>query len=167
MEYSYDTNALVRILKISLRQIQWWDERQVIVPRQESHRRIYSAEEALLVSMVAELRRKGLSLHKVRAAVRKLDHRKLSAGNCLLVGADGRQVKILDSAAAWEHLKIADQAQFLVSIGDHIRRLELGFPAGRKSPGREKMKSARTNRAALPLRERTMVERNAAAHPGA
>jgi|SRR6266542_5230465 len=55
-----------RIAGVSLRQLQWWDERNVISPRKQGHRRVYLREQVLEVLTAISLRRKGLSLQKIR-----------------------------------------------------------------------------------------------------
>jgi len=62
----YNSSEVARICGVSLRQLQWWDERNVVSPRQDGHKRIYLPEEVVEISVIAELRRKGFSLQKIR-----------------------------------------------------------------------------------------------------
>src|SRR5579859_8125784 len=68
----YTSGDVARIAGVSLRQLQWWDERNVVSPRQEGHRRVYLPQEVVEVSVIAELRRKGFSLQKIRRVLRFL-----------------------------------------------------------------------------------------------
>jgi DNA-binding transcriptional MerR regulator len=68
----FTSRDVSRIAQISLRQLQWWDERKLISPRQKGHKRVYLPEEVTEIMVVAELRRKGLSLLKIRRVVRFL-----------------------------------------------------------------------------------------------
>src|SRR2546430_15275687 len=68
----YTSGDVARIAGVSLRQLQWWDERNVVSPRQEGHRRVYPQQEVVEVSVIAELRRKGFSLQKIRRVPRLL-----------------------------------------------------------------------------------------------
>src|SRR5437899_13090411 len=68
----FTSGDVARIAGVSLRQLQWWDERNVVSPRQEGHRRVYLPQEVVEVSVIAELRRKGFSLQKIRRVVRFL-----------------------------------------------------------------------------------------------
>ena len=68
----YNSSDVARICGVSLRQLQWWDERNVVSPRQDGHKRIYMAEEVVEISVIAELRRKGFSLQKIRRVLRFL-----------------------------------------------------------------------------------------------
>jgi len=53
---------VARLSGVSLRQLQWWDEKKVVSPRHEGHRRVYSPAEVIEIKVIAELRRKGFSL---------------------------------------------------------------------------------------------------------
>jgi DNA-binding transcriptional MerR regulator len=124
-----------RIAGVSLRQLQWWDERKVVSPRHEGHKRVYSAEEVLEITVIAELRRKGFSLQKIRRVLKFLQREMgrrladvLAAESDLHLVTDGksifleeRQDRIIDI------LKNARQPMFLVSVSDQVRRL--GVPA--------------------------------------
>src|ERR1700688_2111434 len=68
----YTSGDVARIAGVSLRQLQWWDERNVVSPRQEGHRRVYLPQEVVEVSVIAELRTKGFSLQKIRRVLRFL-----------------------------------------------------------------------------------------------
>jgi len=59
---TYSSREVARIGGVSLRQLQWWDERKVVSPRHEGHRRVYFAAEVIEITVIAELRRKGFSL---------------------------------------------------------------------------------------------------------
>jgi len=68
----YTSSDVARICGVTLRQLQWWDERSVVSPRQDGHRRIYLPQEVVEISVIAELRRKGFSLQKIRRVLRFL-----------------------------------------------------------------------------------------------
>ena len=57
---------------ITLRQLQWWDERKLVTPRKQDHRRRYTPRQVLEILTAGELRRKGLSLQKIRRVLRLL-----------------------------------------------------------------------------------------------
>lgn len=61
-----------RIARVTLRQLQWWDERKLISPRRRDHRRVYLPIEVIEIMVVAELRGKGFSLQKIRRILRLL-----------------------------------------------------------------------------------------------
>src|SRR5215475_9621014 len=68
----YTSSEVARLGGVSLRQLQWWDERKVVSPRHEGHKRVYSSEEVVEITVIAELRRKGFSLQKIRRVLRFL-----------------------------------------------------------------------------------------------
>src|SRR5512138_1818862 len=69
---TFTSSDVARIAGVSLRQLQWWDERKVVSPRHEGHKRIYIPEEVVEITVIAELRRKGFSLQKIRRVLRFL-----------------------------------------------------------------------------------------------
>src|ERR1044072_5705273 len=68
----FNSSEVARICGVSLRQLQWWDERNVVSPKQDGHKRVYMTEEVVEISVIAELRRKGFSLQKIRRVLRFL-----------------------------------------------------------------------------------------------
>jgi DNA-binding transcriptional MerR regulator len=67
---TYSSTDVAGIAGVSLRQLQWWDERKVVSPRHEGHRRVYFPAEVVEITVIAELRRKGFSLQKIRISSR-------------------------------------------------------------------------------------------------
>src|SRR5271154_5100192 len=69
---TYTSTDVAKIAQVSLRQLQWWDERKVVSPRHEGHKRVYLPEEVIEITVIAELRRKGFSLQKIRRVLKFL-----------------------------------------------------------------------------------------------
>src|SRR5579862_1672421 len=69
---TFSSSDVAHIAGVSLRQLQWWDERKVVSPRHEGHRRVYFTPEVVEITVIAELRRKGFSLQKIRRVLRFL-----------------------------------------------------------------------------------------------
>lgn len=130
-ERSYTSSDVSRIAQVSLRQLQWWDERKVVSPRHEGHKRVYNSEEVVEVTVIAELRRKGFSLQKIRRVLRFLQkemgkrlHEVLSGEQDVHLVTDGKSVYLEDnSERIIDILKNAKQPMFLVSVSDQVRRL--------------------------------------------
>jgi DNA-binding transcriptional MerR regulator len=149
---SYSSSQVAKIARVTLRQLQWWDERHVVSPRHESHRRMYTPEEVLEVTVISELRRKGFSLQKLRRVLRYLqkdmDRRLsdvLSGDSSLHLLTDGRSIYLEDKQErVIDILKNARQPMFLVCVSDHARRLGA---AGRKPPRAEAAAPVRKMRA--------------------
>jgi DNA-binding transcriptional MerR regulator len=73
MQDRYTSNEIIALTGITPRQLQWWDERGVVRPAREGHRRLYSLNQLTEVAVICELRRKGISLQGVRKVLRFLD----------------------------------------------------------------------------------------------
>ena len=127
----YTSTDVARIAGVSLRQLQWWDERNVVSPRQDGHRRVYLPNEVIEVSVIAELRRKGFSLQKIRRVLRFLqkDMGKrlsdaLAAQAEIHLLTDGKTIYLEEAPdRIIDLLKNARQPMFLVSVTDQVRRL--------------------------------------------
>ncbi|HYO82412.1 MAG TPA: MerR family transcriptional regulator [Bryobacteraceae bacterium] len=131
-EQTYTSSDVSRIAQVSLRQLQWWDERKVVSPRHEGHKRIYHPEEVVEVTVIAELRRKGFSLQKIRRVLRFLQkemgkrlHEVLSGDHEVHLVTDGKTIYLEDSSERIiDILKNAKQPMFLVCVTDQARRLQ-------------------------------------------
>jgi DNA-binding transcriptional MerR regulator len=138
---TYTSVDVARIAQVSLRQLQWWDERKVVSPRHEGHKRIYLAEEVVEITVIAELRRKGFSLQKIRRVLRFLQREMgrrladvLSAQTGLHLLTDGKSIFMEDQQdRIIDLLKNAKQPMFLVSVSDQVKRLDEMPKKGPKS----------------------------------
>ena len=128
---TYSSSDASRIAEVSLRQLQWWDERKVVSPSHEGHRRIYLAAEVIEITVIAELRRKGFSLQKIRRVLRFLQ-REMDKRLTEMEGAGGDLHLVTDGKATYlesnperiiEIMKAARQPMFLVCVSDQVRRL--------------------------------------------
>jgi DNA-binding transcriptional MerR regulator len=128
---AYSSSDVARVASISLRQLQWWDERHVVSPQHQGHKRVYSPEQVVEITVIAELRRKGFSLQKIRRVLRYLQREMgrrlgdvLSDESNLHLLTDGKTIYLEDShERIIDILKNARQAMFLVSVSDQVRRL--------------------------------------------
>ena len=149
---TFSTTEVTRIAKVSLRQLQWWDERKVVSPRHVDHKRAYSPEEVVAVTVIAELRRKGFSLQKVQRVVRFLRKEMgrrfsdvLSEESELHLLTDGKSIYLEDKPGrVIDALKNSRQPMLLVCVSDHVKRL--GNPA-KKPVGKATLTAARKARA--------------------
>lgn len=141
----FTSSEISEVTGVSLRQLQWWDEQKVVSPRHEGHKRIYLAEEAIEIAVIAELRRKGFSLQKIRRVLRFLQ-REMGKRLADIVAADSDMHLVTDGKAIYlendsdtiiDVLKSADQPMFLVCVTDQARSLSANSKPVRKAPGRE------------------------------
>lgn len=129
---AYSSSEVSKIGAVSLRQLQWWDEKKVVSPRHEGHRRVYSPDEVVEINVIAELRRKGFSLQKIRRVLRFLQREMgkrlsdiLAGGTQLHLVTDGKNIYLEQNAEKIiDILKNAKQPMFLVCVTDQVRRLE-------------------------------------------
>jgi DNA-binding transcriptional MerR regulator len=129
---TYSSVEVSSIAAVSLRQLQWWDERKVVSPRHEGHRRIYFPAEVIEITVIAELRRKGFSLQKIRRVLRFLQREMgkrlanvVQAASDLHLVTDGKSIYLEDQYERIIDLfKNAQQPMFLVCVSDQARRLE-------------------------------------------
>jgi DNA-binding transcriptional MerR regulator len=150
---TYTSTDVAKIAQVSLRQLQWWDERKVVSPRHEGHKRVYLPEEVIEITVIAELRRKGFSLQKIRRVLRFLQRemgRKLadvfSSESHLHLLTDGKSIYLEDQQERIiDLLKNARQPMFLVCVSDQVKRLD-DIP---KKPNRSEDLSARRLRAVV------------------
>src|SRR5437763_7832444 len=63
---------VIELTGITARQLQWWDERKIVVPQRRGRNRVYSLDDLAEVAVICELRRKGFSLQRVRQVMRYL-----------------------------------------------------------------------------------------------
>ncbi len=150
---SYSSADVARVANISLRQLQWWDERHVVSPEHQGHKRMYSPQQVVEITVIAELRRKGFSLQKIRRVLRYLQRemgRRLSdvlaSDSDLHLLTDGKSIYLEDrQERIIDILKNARQPMFLVCVSDQVRRIGATPP---KKPARmEPQLAARKARA--------------------
>ena len=151
---AYSSSEVSKIGGVSLRQLQWWDEKKVVSPRHEGHRRVYSPDEVVEINVIAELRRKGFSLQKIRRVLRFLQREMgkrlaevMKAESDLHLVTDGKAIYLEDNQdRIIDIMKNAKQPMFLVCVSDQVRRLEAG-PVVRKPATKEAAASRRAAKA--------------------
>jgi DNA-binding transcriptional MerR regulator len=127
----FTSSDVARICGVTLRQLQWWDERNVVSPRLDGHRRLYLPQEVVEISVIAELRRKGFSLQKIRRVLRFLQKEMGKRLGEVLSGeaeihllTDGKSIYLEEAPdRIIDLLKNARQPMFLVCVTDQVRRL--------------------------------------------
>ena len=122
---------LARMAGVSRRQLQWWDERKLISPCIEDHRRVYVPEQVLEILTVAALRRKGLSLQKIRKVLRLLRRELGKRGDPVLASPSGVYLLTDGNAAMVDdqpdnilgRLADASKPMYLVCLSDQMKRI--------------------------------------------
>ncbi len=144
MDQPYTSNQVIELTGITARQLQWWDERGLVVPRKEGHRRLYSLDDVAEMAIICDLRRRGFSLQRVRKVV-KFIQKEFSKRLVETVGGrseyhlltDGQRIYIETSAQqAIDVLKNARQPMFTICLSDTVRHVRTQL-SPRKSVHRE------------------------------
>jgi DNA-binding transcriptional MerR regulator len=136
--------------------LQWWDERGIVVPERQGHRRIYAWDELVTVTVICQLRRRGFSLQRMRKVIRFLqqefgtnlattvsgtsDYHLLTDGTNLFLRTSARQVVDL--------LKNARQPMFDICLSDEVRRVRAEIQARKKNAVSERARPLRRARRA-------------------
>jgi len=129
MQESFTSRDVVRLTGITLRQLQWWDERKIVVPLREGHRRLYSMDDLVEVSVICDLRRRGFSLQGVRKVVRFLQ-REFSKRLAETVGGKSDYHLLTDGSRLYletspqqivDILKNSRQPMLTICLSDKVR----------------------------------------------
>ena len=157
MQQTFTSNEVIALTGITPRQLQWWDERGIVVPARQGHKRIYSLDDLAEVAILCELRQRGFSLQKIRSVIRFLQKElgkrlveTVTAAAEYHLLTDGRHIYLEDSArAVVDLLKNARQPMLSVCLSDAIQRVL--HPLERK---KESRRAARAEPALRPASRR-------------
>jgi len=154
MQDCFTSNEVVALTGITPRQLQWWDERGVVKPAREGHRRIYSMHQITEVAVICQLRRKGFSLQGVRRVMCFLD-REFGKGireiverdSDLHLLTDGKHLYLETSAKQIvDILKNSNQPILGVCLSDAVRHVRASITSAKASTSvtsRDYLKRAR------------------------
>ena len=143
MQESFTSQEVVRLTGITPRQLQWWDERSIVVPARQGHKRIYSFCDLTEVAVICELRRKGFSLQGVRKVVSFLQKEfgkrlaeTVSASSNYHLLTDGRSLYLETSPQQIvDILKNSRQPMLAICLSDTVRQIKAVINRS-KRPGR-------------------------------
>jgi DNA-binding transcriptional MerR regulator len=140
MRHRFTSREVVAFTGITPRQLQWWDEKGIIVPARQGHCRLYSLEDLTEIAVICELRGRGFSLQRVRKVMRFLQ-RELnerlaeivtgSSGYHLLT--DGKSLYLETSARQiLDILTNSRQPMLAICLSDTVRQVRAVIRGGRK-----------------------------------
>ncbi|MBZ5688555.1 MAG: MerR family transcriptional regulator [Acidobacteriia bacterium] len=141
MQDRFTSREVTTLTGITARQLQWWDERGVVKPEREGHRRLYSMNQLTEIAVICQLRRKGFSLQGVRKVVRFLD-REFGKGLAEILDrnsethllTDGKHLYLETSAKQIvDILKNSNQPILGVCLTDAVRQVRAGVTAAKVS----------------------------------
>jgi DNA-binding transcriptional MerR regulator len=155
MQQPFTSRDVVSLTGITPRQLQWWDERHIVVPAREGRRRLYSMEDLAEVAVICELRHRGFSLQRVRKVMRFLqrefgkrlaeivsgtsEYHLLTDGKTLYLETSPRQIVDI--------LKNARQPMLTICLSDTVRQVRAEIRA-KKNSGTSRSTSLRKLRQA-------------------
>ena len=131
MPETFTSSQVVELTSISPRQLQWWDERGIVVPAREGRNRLYSMDDLAEIAVVCQLRKKGFSLQRVRKIMRYLQRElgkrlveTVTAGSDYHLLTDGKRIYLENSAnQVIDILKNARQPILAVCLSDAVREI--------------------------------------------
>jgi DNA-binding transcriptional MerR regulator len=136
VERRFTSNEVVVLTGMTPRQLQWWDERGIVTPARQGHRRLYSFDDLAEVAVIGQLRLRGFSLQRVRKVMRFLQREfgkrlveTVTAGSDYHLLTDGKNIYLETSAQqVIDILKNARQPMFAICVSDTVRQVhsELG-----------------------------------------
>jgi DNA-binding transcriptional MerR regulator len=141
MKRQFSSNDVIALTGITARQLQWWDERGVVVPSREGHRRVYSWDELVTVAVICQLRRRGFSLQRMRKVIAFLQKEcgtnlaaSVSASSEYHLLTDGTRLYLRTSARqVVDLLKNARQPMFDICLSDEVRRVRADIQSRKKA----------------------------------
>jgi DNA-binding transcriptional MerR regulator len=139
LKTEFTSREVVQLTGISPRQLQWWDERGIVVPARQGRWRLYSLEDLSEVAVICELRDRGFSLQRVRKVVRFLQRE------------FGKRLAETVSGSSDYHLLTDGNSLYLETCGHPQKRSPTdaghlperhGSPSARQHPRRQKTLSS-------------------------
>ena len=141
MQDRFTSQEVIRVTGTTPRQLQWWDERGVVKPEREGHRRLYSLNQLTEMAVICELRRKGFSLQGVRKVMRFLD-REFGKGLAEIMShdsefhvlSDGKHLYLeTDARQIVDILKNSAQPILGVCLSDAVRQVRAGVGSAKSN----------------------------------
>jgi DNA-binding transcriptional MerR regulator len=131
MDQLFTSAQVVQLTGITARQLQWWDERGIVVPRRIKRRRLYSIDDITEIAVICALRRKGFPLQKMRNIMKFLQRelgRRLaeavSNGSDYHLLTDGKRLYLENSQRqVVDILKNSRQPLLGVCLSDAVREV--------------------------------------------
>jgi DNA-binding transcriptional MerR regulator len=131
MEHRFTSNEVIALTGLTARQLQWWDERGLVVPLKQGHRRLYSLDDVAEMAVICDLRRRGFSLQRVRVVIRFLQKEfgkrlveTVSAASDYHLLTDGKRLFLETSPQqVIDILKNSRQPMFTICLSDTVRQV--------------------------------------------
>ena len=141
LKKNYSSREVAAITGLSARQLQWWDARKLIKPSVATHRteaggfteRRYSPVDLFELAVLADLRRSGLSVIKMRTLLETLRRRfgirlfdAIGGGGSITLLTDGKEVYArTDSGDFFNLLRAPSQPLLVVGNESRLKEVKL------------------------------------------
>ena len=143
MDQLFSSNEVISLTGITARQLQWWDERGIVVPERQGHKRLYSLPDLTEVAVICELRRRNFSLQRVRKVMRFLQRElgsrlaeTVTAGSDYHLLTDGTHIYLKTSAReVIDLLKNTRQPMLSICLSDTVRQVRADLRGRKKKSG--------------------------------
>src|ERR1700746_1875029 len=140
MKTQFTSREVVKLTGITPRQLQWWDERGIVIPARDGRRRLYSMEDLSEIAVICELRQRGFSLQRMRKVLRFLQREfgkrlaeTVSGASDSHLLTDGTNLYLETSAQQIvDILKNARQPMLAICLSDTVRRVRAEIKGGKK-----------------------------------
>ena len=167
MKRQFTTSEVVKLTGITGRQLQWWDERRLVTPNRQGHRRIYSWDQLVTAAVINQLRRRGFSLQRMRKVIAFLE-REFGTSLAATVRAaseyhlltDGTHLYLRTSARqVVDLLKNSSQPMFDICLSDEVRRVRTQLLAGNATSPKEQPQNFKKSSASERVRSVSRARR--------
>jgi len=151
LKKNYSSREVAAITGLSARQLQWWDARKLIKPSVATHRteaggyteRRYSPVDLFELAVLADLRRSGLSVGKIRQLLDTLRRRfgvrlfdAIGGGGSITLLTDGKEIYARSETGQFFNvLRAPSQPLLVVGNEQSLKELKLRM---RSKPRRKK-----------------------------
>jgi DNA-binding transcriptional MerR regulator len=152
LKKNYSSREVASITGLSARQLQWWDARKILKPSVATHRteaggyteRRYSPVDLFELAVLADLRRSGLTVAKIRQLLDTLRRRfgirlfdAIGGGGAITLLTDGKDIYARsDTGQFFNLLRAPGQPLLVVGNEDSLKEVQLRM----RSRGRKKRK---------------------------
>jgi len=155
----FTSAEVIELTGITARQLQWWDERKIVVPQRKGRNRVYSVDDLAEVAVICELRNKGFSLQRVRQVMRYLQRElgkrlveTVTSGSEYHLLTDGKRIYLENSERQIvDLLKNSRQPLLSVCLTDAVQevRAQVRKRNGMRRPRPGEERSSQSNRRRL------------------
>ena len=141
LKKNYSSREVASLTGLSARQLQWWDARKLVKPSISPHRteaggfteRRYSPVDLFELAVLADLRRSGLSVAKIRLLIDTLRKRfgvrlfdAIGGGGAITLLTDGREIYArTEGGQFFNLLRAPSQPRLVVGNEETLKELEL------------------------------------------